>query len=212
MTPEEVYREIDRDIESVEAWWMHRRDEQRRVALKSSRFPIEVWFDYLSPRHNRYMVLNIILGRKYNTNGLSSVFAVQKMERGHAIYFTKFPRQKLASKIVVMPHVFDRYAERCGIDKTGLEIVKHFVTHNYQGKDVRGDKFSARSVRYQGRDNLCLCTHDGVMMGEDVGGIFVARTFITYDMAAGVQRDEFNDSRLMMLTQEEYLKDCKQYY
>ena len=208
MTPEEVYREINNDMVNLAEWWRRIRVSQERIAKWTIKLPRTTWFDFVSKRKNRYLVMSIIMGRKYNDESLTCVLALQKKERGFAVYTSRFPWQHIASPHAIMPHVFDRYAdpERGNVKKTGIELIKHFFEHNNYGEISRGDKFSGRSVRYKGRDNIAKCVAEGVLLGEIVGDIFVAHTFITYDMATGIQREEFEKRKGNIVGLDEFLR------
>jgi hypothetical protein len=212
MTPEEVYLEIDKDMENLAEWWCRVRVTQQRIAKWTIKLPRTTWFDFESKRKNRYLVMNIIMGRKYNDESMTCVLALQKKERGFAVYTSRFPWQHIASPHAIMPHVFDRYhdPERGNVKKTGIELIKHFMERNAYGEISRGDKFSGRSVRYKGRDNIAKCVTDGVLLGEMTNDIFVAHTFITYEMATGLQREEFEKNKGMILSNYEIMRRCKQ--
>ena len=212
MTPEEVYREIEKDIEEVSDWWSRKRKTLFSIAKWTVKLPRTTWYEYESSRKNRYLVLSIILGRKNNDESMTGLIALQKMDKGFAVYVSKFPWQRNACPHVFLPHVFDRYhdPDRGNVQKTGIELIKHFMERNSYGEISRGDKFSGRSVRYKGRDNLAKCVTDGVLLGEIVGDIFVAHTFITYDMATGLQREEFEKNKGMILSNEEIMRRAKE--
>lgn len=212
MNPEEVYREIDKDIEEVSDWWSRKRKTLFNIAKWTVKLPRTTWYEYESSRKNRYLVLSIIMGRKYNDESMTGLMALQKMEKGFAVYVSKFPWQRIAAPHVFLPHVFDRYhdPDRGNVQKTGIELIKHFMERNSYGEISRGDKFSGRSVRYKGRDNLAKCVTDGVLLGEIVGDIFVAHTFITYEMATGLQREEFEKNKGMILSNEEIMRRAKE--
>ena len=212
MNPEEVYREIDKDIEEVSDWWSRKRNTLFSIAKWTVKLPRTTWYEYESSRKNRYLVLSIIMGRKYNDESMTGLMALQKMEKGFAVYVSKFPWQRIAAPHVFLPHVFDRYhdPDRGNVQKTGIELIKHFMERNSYGEISRGDKFSGRSVRYKGRDNLAKCVTDGVLLGEIVGDIFVAHTFITYEMATGLQREEFEKNKGMILSNEEIMRRAKE--
>ena len=112
----------------------------------------------------------------------------------------------------MMPHVFDRYAdpERGNVRKTGIELIKHFFEHNNYGEISRGDMFSGRSVRYKGRDNIAKCVTDGVLLGEITNNIFVAKTFITYEMATGLQRKEFEKNKGRIISLDDFVRMNKE--
>ena len=212
MNPEEVYREIDKDMAEVADWWGKKRNMLFNIAKWTVKLPRTTWYEYESSRKNRYLVLSIIMGRKYNDESMTGLMALQKMEKGFAVYVSKFPWQRIAAPHVFLPHVFDRYhdPDRGNVQKTGIELIKHFMERNSYGEISRGDKFSGRSVRYKGRDNLAKCVTDGVLLGEIVGDIFVAHTFITYEMATGLQREEFDKNKGMILSNEEIMRRAKE--
>ena len=212
MNPEEVYREINKDMAEVTDWWSRKRKTLFNIAKWTVKLPRTTWYEYESSRKNRYLVLSIIMGRKYNDESMTGLMALQKMEKGFAVYVSKFPWQRIAAPHVFLPHVFDRYhdPDRGNVQKTGIELIKHFMERNSYGEISRGDKFSGRSVRYKGRDNLAKCVTDGVLLGEIVGDIFVAHTFITYDMATGLQREEFEKNKGMILSNEEIMRRAKE--
>lgn len=212
MNPEEVYREIDKDMAEVTDWWSRKRKTLFNIAKWTVKLPRTTWYEYESSRKNRYLVLSIIMGRKYNDESMTGLMALQKMDKGFAVYVSKFPWQRIAAPHVFLPHVFDRYhdPDRGNVQKTGIELIKHFMERNSYGEISRGDKFSGRSVRYKGRDNLAKCVTDGVLLGEIVGDIFVAHTFITYDMATGLQREEFEKNKGMILSNEEIMRRAKE--
>ena len=208
MNPQEVYREINNDMVNLSEWWMRVRTTQARIAKYTIKLPRSTWFEFESQRRNRYLVLNVIMGRKYDEDSLTCVLALQKKERGYAVYTSRFPWQSIAANHAIMPHVFDRYhdPERGNVKKTGIELIKHFFEHNNHGEVSHGDKFSGRSVRYKGRDNIAKCVNDGVLLGEIQGDIFVAHTFITYEMATGIQREEFEKRKGNIVGLDEFLR------
>lgn len=214
MTPEEVYKELMKDMENIGAWWAHQRDKLAKKAWHYTKFPVTTWFEHITPRKNRYLIFSFINGRRYNKNSVLCTMALQKTDNGTAVFFSKMPYQKLASPIALLPHVLDRYDQRCAVKKQGIELIKHYVERNYMGEPVYGEKFSGRSVRYKGRENLCLSVPDGVLLGEIQadGNIFVAHTFITYEDAIGLQRKEFERKKKNLISKEKLIKEANTIY
>ena len=132
MNPEEVYREIDKDMAEVTDWWSRKRKTLFNIAKWTVKLPRTTWYEYESSRKNRYLVLSIIMGRKYNDESMTGLMALQKMEKGFAVYVSKFPWQRIAAPHVFLPHVFDRYhdPDRGNVQKTGIELIKHFMERN----------------------------------------------------------------------------------
>ena len=77
------------------------------------------------------------------------------------------------------------------MQKTGIDLIKHFVDHQSNGYVLKDQRLAGRSVRYNGRDHQFIAVNDGVILGDVENGIFIARTFITYEMATGKQHEEF---------------------
>ena len=98
MNPEEVYREIDKDMAEVTDWWSRKRKTLFNIAKWTVKLPRTTWYEYESSRKNRYLVLSIIMGRKYNDESMTGLMALQKMEKGFAVYVSKFTWQRNASK------------------------------------------------------------------------------------------------------------------
>ena len=213
MTPQEVYKELERDKPLLAAWWSHQRDALEKKAKRMTKFPMVTWFDHTTPRKNRYLILSVVYCRRYFKANTTCFVALQKREDGTAIYFTRLPNQILASPIALLPHVLDRYDQRCGIKKQGLDLIRHYIEHNYMGQPVEGRRFSGRSVRYKDRDNVCLSIPDGVLLGEMLEkDIFVAHTFITYQDASGLQRVEFENKKKSIIPQLELGKQIRNIY
>lgn len=191
MTHEEVYAELDKDRENVARWFDHRADEYRRRALKTQKFPVTWWLDYTSPRKNRYLISVTCTRRNYDRFHGLTILALRREERGFSVYLSYIGRHTLIRKTVFVQHVFDRYAERGNVQKKGIDLIKHFVDHQSNGHVLSNPKLAGRSVRYNGRDHRFVAVNDGVILGDVDNGIFIARTFITYEMATGKQHEEF---------------------
>ena len=193
MTHTEVYAELDKDRDNVARWFDHRADEFRRRALKMQKFPVTWWLDYTSPRKNRYLIRVTCTRRNYDRFHGLTILALKREERGFSVYLSYIGKHSLIRKTVFFQHVFDRYAdpERGNVQKKGIDLIKHFVDHQSSGHIIDNPKLAGRSVRYNGRDHRFVAVNDGVLLGDVEDGIFIARTFITYEMATGKQHEEF---------------------
>lgn len=207
MTHAEVYRELEKDMDELGRWWCGKRKMLTNIAKWTTKLPRKTWYEYTSTRKNRYIIISIITGRKYNDDSMTGLYALRKMDKGYALYVSCFPWQSHTARHVILPHVFEQYhnPKRGNVQKTGVELIKHFMERNSYGELSVGDKFSGRSVRYKGRNNLCKSVTDGVLLGEVVDKMFIVHTFITYEMATGLQREEFEKNRELILTNEEIL-------
>lgn len=211
MTHAEVYQELERDRETLTSWWHYRRLELQRRALKFQRFPLNVWYDYTSPRKVRYLIYTRIFDKRMR-HILTGIVALRRMSDGWTLYTTWLGYQQLIAPMVIIPHVLKRYAERANVQKTGIDLIKHYFAHNSIGKDSRDHRVMARSVRWNGEEHRASCTDEGVLLGQQQDGIFIARTFITYDMCCGRQQVEFESKREQILSDTELYNAAKTFY
>ena len=211
MTHEEVYRELSKEREAVTTWWRHQLQDQRRRALKCTRFPMHIWREYTSTRKNRYVFFSRVFDKRMKAI-LTGAAAIRQGGDGITVYTTWLDDQQLISPMVLTPHMWKRYAERAHVEKHGMELVKHYFKSNPHGADSRNQKIVGRSVRWNGEDHLSCCVTDGVLLGQQYGQLFVARTFITYDMCSGLQQKEFETKRKDILTDEEMYQRVRMCY
>lgn len=212
MTHAEVYQELERDRETLTSWWHYRRLELQRRALKCQKFPLSVWYDYTSPRKVRYLIYTRIFDKRMR-HILTGIVALRRMSDGWTLYTTWLGYQQLIAPMVIIPHVLKRYAERANVQKTGIDLIKHYFAHNSIGKDSRDQRVVARSVRWNGEEHRSSCTNEGVLLGQQQqDGIFIARTFITYDMCCGRQQVEFESKRDQILSDTELYNAAKTFY
>jgi len=192
-------------------WWHHNLWNQRRRALKCTRFPLQLWFEYTSPRKIHYLFFTRIFDKRMKKI-LTGIAALRRTSDGMTIYTNWLGSQKLIHPMVLTPHFWKRYAERAKVEKTDIDLLKHYFMHNPHGKDTDNQKVVGRSVRYNGEEHLSNCVPDGVMLGQMHGDIFVVKTFITYDMCSGLQQKEFEFYRGMILNDEEMYNEARVHY
>ena len=199
MTHAEVYRELERDREGLTRWWQYQKEALRRPLLKSNSklFPVTRWYDHTSPRHIRYLVTFTSIDKRMIRTMLG-IGALRRMPDGITLYTAWVGERCNIRKSVFIPHVWKRYAERCGVEKTGTDLIRHFFDNNNYNFSASNIHLFARSVRYNGEDHRAICVNEGVVLGHVVDGVFIARTFITYDMCGGLQLQELERFRQMM--------------
>lgn len=211
MTHAEVYKELEREREAVTTWWRCNLAKQRRRVLKSTLFPSNLWFDYTSARKNRYLFFTRLFDKKMKRI-LTGIAVPRLTKDGLYVYTSWLADHKLIFPMVLMPHMFKRYSERVGVEKSGIDLVKHYFIHNSHGKDTRNNRVMAKSVRWNGEDHQACCVNDGVLLGQVVDGIYIVRTFITYDMCGGLQQQEFENCRSQILNDREMYDRAKECY
>ena len=213
MTHAEVYAELAKEREAVTRWWHYQLEDNRRRALKCRQFPYHIWREYTSTRKNRYLFFSRIFDKKMRKI-LTGVAVVRHSGEGLTVYTTWLGDQKLISPMVLLPHVWKRYQDpkRGNVQKSGIDLIKHYFLHNPHGADTDNQKVVGRSVRWNGEEHLSCCVNDGVLLGQVVDGIYIVRTFITYDMCSGIQQQEFDTKSKEILTDIEMFKRAKSHY
>ena len=205
MTHAEVYQELERDREAVTKWWDHQKEAMRRQVLKSTCFPIVKWFEHTTPRKNRYLFFMRIFEKRMR-HILTGVAVLRYTSDGLTVYTSWLEGQKLIQPMVLLPHMWKRYQDpkRGNVQKSGVELVKHYFFHNSHGKDTQNNRIMGKSVRWNGEEHQACCVNDGVLLGQVVDNIYIVRTFITYDMAGGLQQQEFEECRKKIITDWEF--------
>lgn len=199
MTHQEVYAELAKDREAVTKWWWHQKESMRRRVLKSTRFPLHFWLEYTSPRKNRYLFITNIFEKRMR-NLMTGIAAWRYTSEGLTVYTNWLEGQKRIRPVVLTPHMWKRYVERMKVDKSGVDLVKHYLYNNSHGRDTRNNRAMARSVRWNGEDHQACCVNDGVLLGHVKDDIYIVKTFITYDMTCGLQQEEFDGCRQKIKT------------
>ena len=211
MTHEEVYQELAKEREAVTTWWRHQLNDQRRRALKCTRFPMRIWKEYTSPRKNRYLFFSRVFD-KHMRIILTGIAVIRHNRDGLTVYTTWLSDQRLISPMVLTPHMWKRYAERAKVSEHGIELIKHYFVNNPNGKDSDNQKVVGRSVRWNGEDHLSCCVPEGVLLGQEFDKYYLVRTFITYDMTTGMQQQEFDTQRAKIMTDREMYNRARTFY
>ena len=143
---------------------------------------------------------------------MTGIAVPRLMKDGMYVYTSWLADHKLIFPMVLTPHMFKRYSERAGVEKSGTDLIRHYFIHNSHGKDTQNNRVMARSVRWNGEEHQACCVNDGVLLGQVVDGIYIVRTFITYDMTSGMQQEEFERCRAQILNDREMYDRAKECY
>lgn len=195
MTSAEVRNEVMRDVEALIIKSSHLKHAATRVALKQTKFPYTYFVDWVSPRKNKWLIVFNIYRRNVHKGGAGVTgICLQKYPKGYAAHRWCIDKHKRFFISTYLPHFFDRYAERMNIDKTGIDLIKHFICRNVSGKHDYNPELSG----IQSRDGnvVHICHPEGIAMGEEPDIYHqVFKTFITYEMAKGKQLDTFIEKK-----------------
>lgn len=198
MTADEIFREMSRDRYRKEALLVHKYKEHAKVALKRNMWPFVSYINVdVKESHNRYLV-QFFFKDKYFTKKQKcmavSMMALVPEDRG--LYMFCLEQNRNNGQFMISsysPHVFKRYAERFGIDKTGVELIREFVTRN-QAWYFHNTK---SPVSYDGsKYHTVSVMPDGILLGTtDNNGRVYVNTFVTRDMLRHDQLELIEDLR-----------------
>ena len=203
MTTDEMLRELMIDKENCIRWLEHLRRRVVEIARRGSKFPRYLFYDYLSPRRNRWIVQFSIVSRHPYNGILFASCVVRHAEDGWYMH-QPVHNSTTCIQLMMTPHCIRRYAERTGREDVKMpELIKVWMMCNH---DIIGDKdesLSGRRSRGGEYEQRHYCINEGSLMGEWIEGkngrTFMAKTFITYDMAKARQVEVFGKSRDSLL-------------
>lgn len=184
MTYDEMYREINRDFVNVQRWTVHQGKRIKRIAYNARKFPIVLTISHTSPLRNNWTLLMVIRKKIRRPDDFYNVLFTQLQTAGGNYYFLASPRTDGSIKMAIyLPHFMRRFSERMELDMSGQTLAERYFLFNDSGAFV---------TKPDGEHERCLCTNEGIGLGEDLNDrMFLAKTFIRYDMSMGWQRDAF---------------------
>lgn len=190
MTEEEILREIKADLPNV----LHISDTKdskvRRIIQKSVLFPVRVHSFVTTARENKWIILWEARTKKsIGDKSLITFICYQETPRGRYAFMTTYVNDDLLL-IVYPPHFFSRFAERMNLNLTGLDLMRRFFEYNSSYVfQIKPEKLDERKYIL----NVYGSCSEGVAMGVRAvnPGIYLFKTFITYEMCRGEQIEEF---------------------
>lgn len=192
MTEEELFIEVVTDMGNAFKYSDAKDQKFRRMVIKSNRFPVYAHSIYTSPRKNIWLILFEARTKKEIGEDCRITFVTcYNSPHGYYAVMVSFTnnRQHL---ILYPPHFFSRYAERCNINLSGIDLMLRFFKQNasyvFELKETTvGDNLI--------RTEVFGSTKEGVAMGfRSIGGNILFKTFITYNMTKGEQVSEFAEN------------------
>jgi hypothetical protein len=193
MTHEEVRNEILKDLPNVQRWEEHQWKEYRRKSLKMHDFPKYLFTEYKSPRKNTWLVSTKFFGK----DDFSSTFGVLQIQNGLVLHqaFVSNNESSFSTICTFIPHFFERYAKYNKLNLKGKDLIKQMLKDDCSFNIDKTNKLSGRKDRDKD-NNVHACMSHGVGMGYEVGyRHFLIKTYITYDMSLGKQKETFEHMR-----------------
>lgn len=139
--------------------------------------------------------------------GLVFIVNINGKHSSYEIYSENNSETK-ASKTI--PHFFSRYKERQSVNKTGIELIKHFYINNIKDTELKSIHM------YKGKEQIFSVFKEGVGLSvyEDMGKykIKVIKTYISNELLKESQAEITNDIlKDETIAEEEYKQRISRY-
>ena len=192
MTHKEVRNEILKDLPNVQRWEEHQWKEYRRKSLKMREFPKYLFTEYRSPMKNTWLISTKFFGK----DDFSSTFGVLQLQNGLVLHQAFVgPNDQFSTICTFIPHFFDRYKQYNKLDLKGKDLIKRMLKDDCSFNIDRTNEISGRKDRDK-ENNVHACMTHGVGMGYEVGyKHYLIKTYITYDMTQGKQKEILESKR-----------------
>lgn len=192
MTPDQIYEEIMLDVPNILLLLKYKQPKFRKMVLQSKLFPIHAHSLVTTVRKNNWLFLFSANSKKDVTKDIySNCLCIRESQSGKYALMRQVTNE-LPSLFIYSPHFFHRYAERMGLDLSGIPLIKKFFEENttsYIKKRI-----------INGKEELTATFDDGVGFCKEITDCkhlcFVMKTFINYDMKKKDQEPGFTESEL----------------
>ncbi|MEG1684549.1 MAG: hypothetical protein RR319_01190 [Bacteroides sp.] len=191
MSEEELYNEVYKDLTNVFYYSDKKDNKFRRMVLKSTLFPVRSYCYYTSKLKNKWIVLFEARSKKEIGDDCRVTFVcVYNSSHGmHAVMLSSYNDKRII--ITHTPHFFSRFAERCGIELTGIDLIRRYFAIN------NSYAFDLSKIR---DGEIFGSSEEGVALGliSSSNNVFF-KTYITYNMLKGNQISTFAETEKMRI-------------
>lgn len=190
MTADELVEEFTADLPQVISVSDAKQVKADKIIKKSKMFPVYLHAYVKTKRKNDWIILLEAKNSKYvGDDCLISFISHFDLGAGrYAMFWTSYKNTPI--HIIFTPHFFKRFAERVGLNLTGIDLIhRYFKKNPSYGFNTASDFFG--NIQ---KINVYGSTTEGVAMGVQLNtkhNIILFRTFITYDMCKGKQIEDF---------------------
>lgn len=188
MTEEELLKEFIEDKENALDIICSKRDKILKLEKKATIYPFVTHSVFTTKRKNTWLMLCIVQKKlKKREDPRCVSIAIADSSWGKFAYTSLLGEDTIVS---YSPHLFSRYAERMNVNKTGIELIKHFFLNN---RESVFSPFVKTSKTFKGVGQMIMyaTSNDGICIGniQPQKLHYEMRTFISNEMLRGEQID-----------------------
>lgn len=192
MTADELVDEFTADLPQVISVSDAKQVKADKIIKKSKMFPVYLHAHVKTKHKNDWMILIEAKNKKYiGDNCLITLISTFDIGGRYAMMWSSIQGKPV--HIIFTPHFFQRYAQRTGIELTGIDLIHRYFKIN----PSYGFNIVPERIGYKEKTNVYGSTTEGVALGARLyttNHIILFKTFITYDMCKGEQIAEFAKS------------------
>ena len=196
MTYDEIITEVNKDVADVFELSCKKDVKIKRIVQKSQTFPVRLYsFVTSSPNKNRWLLTWEAHSRKHvGDDCLFAMVCLIQTGHGRIAVMPSFQEDGDLLFFVFLPHFFQRFASRMGLDMHGEDLIRRFFQYNVNFSiDTRRKSISDTKYAIEATST----STEGVALGYQLQtGDFFFKTFITYEMAKGDQIEKFISSEI----------------
>ena len=192
MSYEQIYREIEKDLRDVKAYYdINLKEKVSKEAKRAPRYPFRTFNTYTHPESkNKYSYLSIVKKRDWHDNPEVTLFCEYEGKKGKEIITIAFKRDILTQKnnlmlSVFQAHFFKRYFERFIKDEQlEKDKIAIFLTRNSGALELGSDLVSIKELEKDdvGLLNTSLLNLDGLCLGKKSNenrNVIIYKTFVS---------------------------------
>lgn len=192
MTADELVAEFTADLPQVISVSDGKQKKADKIIKRSEAFPVYLHAYIKTKRGNDWMILIEAKSKRYiGDNCLITLISTFDIGGRYAMMWSSIQGNPI--HIIFTPHFFQRYAQRTGIELTGVDLIhRYFKINPSYGFNVVPERIGDKE-----KTNVYGSTTEGVALGARLyttNHIILFKTFITYDMCKGEQIEEFAKS------------------
>lgn len=191
----EMIEEVRKDIPLVFDISDRKEHKVKRFIQKAALFPVRIHSQVTSPNKNRWLLTWEAHGRKHvGDDCLFAMVCLIQTGHGRIAVMPSFQEDGDLLFFVFLPHFFQRFASRMGLDMHSEDLIRRFFQYNVNFSiDTRRKSISDTKYAIEATGT----STEGVALGYQLQtGDFFFKTFITYEMAKGDQIEKFISSEI----------------
>ena len=197
MNIQEVMNELKEDIHNIQAFAEQKRIKANKIIKRSVIFPVFLHAETISKMKNHWLIIFTAFSKVNIDYLIGRVFVcILETNQGKFVANLVNINGKIEFEFYTS-HFFQRYAERCNIDLSGIELIKYYFCQNLATTYTYETENCSDGII----NHVYGTSKEGISLGyqlKDINNSTFFKTFISNEMCKKDQMkkfafDEFKD-------------------